>query len=83
MRIDKSLNLTIWMRPQASVPHQWMSTRPLSTGKPNRGKCLHASATGVQRPRPSHMVGTIPARVPTLDPDDQKVPDCVYRLYIS
>jgi hypothetical protein len=35
IRKYKSLNLAFWMTSWVSVAHQWMSTRPLSTGRPN------------------------------------------------
>jgi len=35
IRKYKSLNLAFWMTSWVSVVHQWMSTRPLSTGRPN------------------------------------------------
>ena len=42
----------------------------------DRIKSIHASAAGGQGHRPSHVVEAAPARVPTLDPHDQTVPDC-------
>jgi len=42
-----------------------------------QNKCLHASATVVQRHRPSHVVEAAPGRVPTLDPHGQAVPETV------
>ena len=32
---------------------------------------------------PSHVVEAAPARVPTLDPHDQAVPDCACQLFVS
>ncbi len=38
-------------------------------------KCIHTSAVGDQRHRPSHVVEAAPARVPTLDPHGRQYLD--------
>ena len=43
----------------------------------DRIKCIHASASGGHRHRPSHVVEASPTRVPTLGPHGQVVPGCV------
>ena len=48
----------------------------------DRPKCLHASAAVVQRHRPSHVLGTAPARVRTLGLYGQAVPDYVWQLCV-
>jgi hypothetical protein len=49
----------------------------------DRTKCLHVSVVGVQRHRPSHVVESTTARVPTFVPHDQSVPGYTCRLRVS
>ncbi len=57
--------------------------RPVLCQRGDRIKCIHASAAGGHGHRPSHVVEAAPARVPTLGPHDQAVPDCACQFFVS
>ena len=57
--------------------------RPVLCQRGDRTACIHASASGGQRHRPSHVVEEAPTRFPTIVPHGQVVPDCVCQLCVS
>ena len=74
----QSINLVLWVTSEVAA-HEWMSMSTCG----GRAKCLHESTPGDPWHRPLDVVETARARVPSLGPHGQTVPDCACHFCVS